>query len=80
MLPPNTITWNLLKRRMLADSRGALPTPQETTFPDYETHLHDLGSPSSAHLGTKNLLGVDNDQLDGSSPRCLFGTLPFVTS
>src|SRR6266446_6774237 len=36
MLPPNTVTWNLLKRRTLGDGCGVLPTPQETTFPDYE--------------------------------------------
>jgi hypothetical protein len=46
MLPPNTIIWNLLKRRMLADSRGALSTPQETTFPDYEL----ISTTSEAHL------------------------------
>ncbi len=46
MLPPNIVSWNLLKRRSLGDSRGALLTPQETTFPDYEL----ISTTSEGHL------------------------------
>jgi hypothetical protein len=54
MLPPNTATWNLLKRRMLEDGRGVLPTPRETTFPDYELISTTTGAMSRASKNQKS--------------------------
>jgi hypothetical protein len=58
MLPPNTVTWNLLKRRTLGDSRRALPTPQETTFPDYEL-VSTSSEAISRTFKNQNLLGLE---------------------
>ena len=79
MLPPNAVTWNLLKRRTLGDSRGTLPIPQETTFPDYELISTSWEAISRAFENQKSTRSR-NVLHDDSGPRYFFGALALGTS